>query len=329
MTPGIRKQQGLSLVELMIASVLGLLIMAGVIQLFLSSKATYRVQEGMSRVQEVGRYAVDRLSYDIRQAGYIGCGNLDRIPLNVIADDPPDFSPGRAVVGYEGGAGWTNPTTIAHVAATDVIEVRGASELSLTLTGNMAAENANIQVKDNRLGVKSGEALFITDCVAADLFRATTVSTEGGGTKVTIAHSEAKNSDNFLSKAYRADAEVMAFREKTYFVGRADGAADASLYLYDGNQALELVRGIEAFELEFGVDTNRDFAIDDYRGASSVADWNEVRSVRVALLVSTTEDVIPGAEAHSFDVLGRTVDVDDRRLRQVFSADIAVRNRLF
>ena len=323
----IHRQQGLSLVELMIASLLGLLLMGGVIQLFISSNTTYRVQEGLSRVQEAGRYAIDRMAYDLRMAGYIGCGNLDRIPLNVIANNPPNFGPGTALVGYDGGAGWTNPSTILHEPGTDVVEVRRASDVDMRLTGNMNAPTAEIQVEENTLNVQAGDALFITDCVQADLFRATNVSS--GAAKVTMAHSQAENTANFLSKVYNTDATVMAFREFTYFVGRPAAGAEPSLYLYDGTQALELVSGIEDMELEFGVDPDRDFSINSYANAGSVADWNDVRSVRVALLISSTEDVKQATESIQYSLFGNSVTIDDRRLRQVFSADIAIRNRLF
>jgi len=51
------RQQGLTLVELMIAMVIGLILIAGVIQIFLSSQQAYRTQESMSRIQESGRFA--------------------------------------------------------------------------------------------------------------------------------------------------------------------------------------------------------------------------------------------------------------------------------
>jgi type IV pilus assembly protein PilW len=63
-------QSGLTVVEIMIAMVVGLVLLAGVIQLFLSNKQNYRVQEGLSRLQENGRYAMDVAVLNLRQAGY-------------------------------------------------------------------------------------------------------------------------------------------------------------------------------------------------------------------------------------------------------------------
>ena len=70
-----RHQRGLTLVELMIAMLLGLFLLGGLLQIFISSKQTYRMQEGLSRLQENGRFAIDFMARDIRLAGYKGCSS--------------------------------------------------------------------------------------------------------------------------------------------------------------------------------------------------------------------------------------------------------------
>ena len=64
------KQSGLSMVELMIAMVLGLIILGSVVNMFLSSSQTYRLQEAMSRTQEAGRFAMMFMLQDLRDAGF-------------------------------------------------------------------------------------------------------------------------------------------------------------------------------------------------------------------------------------------------------------------
>ncbi|MBK5964019.1 hypothetical protein CCR95_07940 [Thiocystis minor] len=64
------KNSGFTLVELMVAMTVGLFISAGVISLFIGTKQSYRANEGMARSQENGRFAIDHLSRDLRQAGY-------------------------------------------------------------------------------------------------------------------------------------------------------------------------------------------------------------------------------------------------------------------
>ena len=66
---------GVSLVELMIAIAIGAVLMVGLVQLFGASRAAYQLSEGLSRVQENGRFAMDFLRRDLRMAGHFGCVN--------------------------------------------------------------------------------------------------------------------------------------------------------------------------------------------------------------------------------------------------------------
>lgn len=66
-------QQGLSLVELMIAMLIGLLLILGVMQVFSASRVSYQLSEGMARTQENSRFAIEMLQRDIRMAGHFGC----------------------------------------------------------------------------------------------------------------------------------------------------------------------------------------------------------------------------------------------------------------
>ncbi len=64
------KQQGLTLIEIMIALIIGTFLLAGVIQIYLSTTQSYRMLENQSRLQENGRFAMDFMTRDIRQAGF-------------------------------------------------------------------------------------------------------------------------------------------------------------------------------------------------------------------------------------------------------------------
>ena len=65
-----RNQQGLSLVELLIAMVLGLFLTAGALEMMLASRSLHRTTDDSSRIQESGRFALAFLSKDIRMGGY-------------------------------------------------------------------------------------------------------------------------------------------------------------------------------------------------------------------------------------------------------------------
>lgn len=68
-----RRQHGLSLVELMVAMTVGLFLTAGILSLFIGTKQSYRTNEALAVVQEDGRYQLERLATDLRQAGSLGC----------------------------------------------------------------------------------------------------------------------------------------------------------------------------------------------------------------------------------------------------------------
>jgi type IV pilus assembly protein PilW len=65
--------RGFSLVELMIALLIGLIISIGVVQIFGATRATYQLDESLARAQENGRFALEFLNQDVRHAGYAGC----------------------------------------------------------------------------------------------------------------------------------------------------------------------------------------------------------------------------------------------------------------
>ena len=71
-----RKVVGFSLIELMVAMVIGVIILLGLISLFNSSSALSRSQSGLSVLQENGRYAISRLKRDIEVAGRKHCATV-------------------------------------------------------------------------------------------------------------------------------------------------------------------------------------------------------------------------------------------------------------
>jgi type IV pilus assembly protein PilW len=62
-------QSGISLIEIMIALLIGAFLLGGVLQIFIGGKQTYRMQESLSRLQENGRFALDFIGRDVRMAG--------------------------------------------------------------------------------------------------------------------------------------------------------------------------------------------------------------------------------------------------------------------
>lgn len=90
-----RQQQGFSLLELMVALLLGTLIVGAAVQMFSTNQRAFQLQQNMSEVQETGRFAVEMMSQDLRVAG-------------LFREDGAD--PGGLVIqdAFEGGTGATD-----------------------------------------------------------------------------------------------------------------------------------------------------------------------------------------------------------------------------
>ena len=333
--------RGLSLVELLVALALGLVITLAVTQIFLSNKSVYSLQDAMARNQENGRFAVENISDDIRMAGYVGCGNLDRVPVNVIADPPllGEFDINNFIRGQD-NVGASNDFGVDAAQGTDVIQIRKASSAGARVVEKGQSSSAQIKVSEN-VGFNQGDTLLISDCLTADIFNVTNVGNNQGNDKfVTVAHASSNNTDNRLSKLYGSDAEVMVFQQVTYFVGEngretPQGRQLRSLYKRVQTSSnvpdpVEVVDGVEDLQLEFGVDTNGNRQVNEYRTANNITDWSRVVSVNVRLLLAAPEDSVAaqsGEFSQTVQFNGNNIG-GDGVFRDVYENTVAIRNRL-
>jgi len=330
------RQHGFSIVELMVAVALSLLLMAGLASVYLSNKTTFKVSEGLARIQENSRYMHYILSKDIRMTGYQGCSNTGSTQvLNIVSTPAPNvsLSDQDSIKGYGyTGTTWSPALPAALtgkvLAGTDVIDIHKASELGAQLTANMAQTNTPILVAD-RLGIKKDDILIITDCQEANLFQAGAASSA-----TAITHTVATNTTNDLSKAYQTDAIIYQYEAYYYYVkdtGRTNSAANAiySLFRQDVNGVEEeLVEGVENMQITYGVDTTNDKSPDTYSTATTVEasnNWPKVVSVKIALLLNSIEDINPKSQSYTYN--GTTTTPTDKLLRRTLNIYIKLRNR--
>ena len=69
------RQKGLSLIEVLVAMAIGVILMLGMTQIFSASRAAFSSNEGLARIQENSRFAMEFLRQDLRMAGHMGCMN--------------------------------------------------------------------------------------------------------------------------------------------------------------------------------------------------------------------------------------------------------------
>ena len=68
-----RHSRGFGLIELMIALTLGLVVIAGITQIFVAAKSTYTSQTASAGMQEDARFVLSKMLQEIRMVGMIGC----------------------------------------------------------------------------------------------------------------------------------------------------------------------------------------------------------------------------------------------------------------
>ena len=83
MAANTRRENGFSLVELMVGMVLGLMLIAGAVSIYLATSQSYREVEQVAALSENARFAEQILGDSLRHAGFIG-----EVPANRVNVDP-------------------------------------------------------------------------------------------------------------------------------------------------------------------------------------------------------------------------------------------------
>ena len=81
-----RAAQGLSLIELMIAMLLGLLVAGAAVTIFMSNRQTYQATDNLGRIQENLRTSFELMARDVREAGGNPCAN--DLPIANVLNNP-------------------------------------------------------------------------------------------------------------------------------------------------------------------------------------------------------------------------------------------------
>ncbi|WP_207063389.1 PilW family protein [Motiliproteus sp. SC1-56] len=357
------RQAGLSLVELMIALVISTFLMLGVFEIFVGSSGTDRMAHAFARVQETGRLAMDILSRDLRMAGYQGCIDPVLVDMNIIADGAPTYDlTNDGIRGYETDhSHWDVANRnddldfISGVPeGSDVVYLQFVSPTGVNVLcqGNInscTAVNANVKIDNNSIGLNQYDIVVVSDCESADMFRIVNFQKDSDG-KNTLAHSESNNSSNNLSKPYGEDAQVMTYKALAYYVrdtGRNNSQGDDiyALYQFDatfhdgsGNvtgKEEELVEGVESLQVTYGQRVNKNLRF--VPADDGNLDFASVEAIRLAVLVSSSEPVLKEDDSRSYQLPGALVEPagattpeathpGDRRLRQVFTSTLYLRN---
>ena len=195
----ITRQRGVSLIELMVGILIASILMLGMYQIFMASRVTFQMQEGLSRVQENGRFAMDYLQRNVRMVGFLGCGSdvgrfnqatfVNHLALasgSMPTTTGNEYRFQRPIEAYTAGSMTATPdfTAIAAsatppLAGNDVLILRVLSDDSVpVITLNKSAGNAQVLVRlanttSPALSAGTNNAIYaMQNCRSADIFQA-------------------------------------------------------------------------------------------------------------------------------------------------------------
>ena len=318
-----QNQKGLTLVEIMIAITLSLILLAGILQIFMSTKQSYNVQQALSRVQENARLLTDVMLRDITSSGYMGCLGATSDMVNTLADKTLNFDFAVAIEGTEGGAGAPDSITIRRVSEATAIPVAQPME-------NQKA--AIVLDKDhmNFSSLEQWDVVTVSDCAGAAVFMVTDIDNTTGA----IDHSVGEVADsghinsgqsNSTDDLERIFGSMSATTAKIYRVGTTSyqvspstaGRNTSSLFVSPGG---ELVEGVEDLQIQYGLastpaNANIPTIAEQYVDADEVTDWNDVMSVRISFVINSVDMIIKPGDG-------------DGLLRKAFTTTIRLRNRV-
>lgn len=275
----LKQQGGFSLVELIIASALSLVLVAGVATIYMGSRQTYNARDEISTMQENARSAIKALTKHLEHAGYTTPAHLPLDNAFYVEGDPTPV-----------------PKNCGD----------GSSSIALTNADDLVRTLDNDD--PNGSGDTIGVIFFADSSLAVDC-----------GNEPTPLSCQAQEAPNpQYSQIYN-----------TFYVASTGDIPNLFCAGSRGGAPLEVAEGVEVMQFAYGLDQNDDGTVDTYLDASGVKAanrWDQVRTIKISLLMRSREPVFNTAEARNYTLLDITYNRNDRYQRAVHNAVIYLRN---
>lgn len=329
-------QRGLSLIEFMIALVLGALVLLGTVSLFQQSRSSSAQDEQVARMQENGRYALRLLSRELAMMGYWG-GMLETSAITyanvtggITADCNSgwvlDFAPAIEVGDNVTSSSYSCISDAEILDGTDMFAIKRVADSPAlsNVDGTTYVDDPNDPLDPNDPGADplvDGSIYLKTNTSVAAMFDAS-----GNKYKDLVGLV-----DNY---------GVWAYLPQIYYVrpySTTDGGGNPAdniptlvreFLVGKSMQAQPLVDGIENLQIEFGIDgTDADLAPDYYTAAPSSTELGEAVSARIYLLVRSIDPVAGYTNDKTYQLGSQTVAAaNDNFYRRVYSTTVQLRN---
>ncbi|MGA8008100.1 MAG: prepilin-type N-terminal cleavage/methylation domain-containing protein [Thiomonas sp.] len=281
------RQGGLTLVELMVAMLLGLVVIGAVVSVLLSSRQSYATNNGLGQLQDNARIAFELMARDIRQAGSSPCGNST---INDVLNGNGWYRwvNGAGLFGVDDASTLTPlPVSPAPTANMPSIVTRGVGQVSADAITAGAACTAGAPMANAPTDVGIGTNDLVMTCDGTQAYIYQTAAFNAGlpvATGGTPGNSSQLGCASFGSSGY-----VAPYQAHAWYLGAAGAGAPAgtqSLYRahYAGNALVsdEIIRGVTNLRIAY-LTTGTDFV----NAAAVGTAWNTVSTVRLTLTMQT------------------------------------------
>lgn len=230
--------RGVSLVEIMVSLALGLVLVTGVLSLYRSTHLTFRNHESLARLQESGRFALELMTREIREAGLTPCGspltaNLLVSPAGAATPWWADTAAGFLRGGESSSQGLVATGNAAgdHVANTDsLLLLRTASDentLTTVLMHDVATQTLTLRAP---MPIRARDIVVMCDDRSSALWQVDTANAN----PATLTYTAAPL--NCATALGRVDARCQSAVDKTFMEGAFVAPWDPGLW-YVGNNS--------------------------------------------------------------------------------------------
>jgi len=334
MTMAIHKEQrygalsvhGLSLVELMVAMLLGVILSGGMVIAYLGAKQNSFYEEQLARIQENGRYAMRLLSRELVMAGFFaGAPTLEGVsPASVGADCSDQYwvldgshslevvndYPGQSIPVSTSLTSFTCMDDDGISLGTDLLAVkRTAGEASLH-RGVVAESLTASTVQSWYLRLASGEPQAWEKIAPIDLLDSALADQSG--------------------TYWEAITRIFFIRGHSDSQNQGDEIPTLCMETLAGDVMTSrcLVEGVENMQLEFGIDTDADGVPNQYKSAPSAEEMQHAVGAKIYLLLRSIHQISGFKDGKTY-TLGQKVlkAKHDAYLRRVFSSTVFLRNQ--
>jgi type IV pilus assembly protein PilW len=278
------QQRGFSLVELMVAIVVGMILTAGILFMFVTNKRAYNETERFARMQENGRFALETLTHDLRHVFFWGDARyFDLVKDSNLGTVTNDCSGDASAYEFDTSLWATSATaSSALTCITDALVVAGIPSDILAVKyaqPNPVEDDNNDSVIDTVDGLVANRPYVMTNHLLGEVFVASGSPLSGvpsiavGGE---IPEGRAWEYSNYVYYVRAGtDSTPPALARKSL---RWNGTAMAMV-------TEDVAEGIEGLRILYGFDTNNDGDPDTFSPASGVSTWDGVVSARIFVLV--------------------------------------------